>query len=121
MNYSVARHYIPSGWKSTHILMFQKPGKDTMEAKNYRPISLLNTLSKLLETFIYDRLIESCGKQLSDNQSGFRRGRQTKDIMTEVIQTGQMVIQEKKRQNAMKIDKRKRMQILFVIKKKVQG
>ena len=41
--------YFPKKWKTAIILVFQKPAKDPTQPTSYRPISLLNTLSKTLE------------------------------------------------------------------------
>lgn len=37
-------------WKSSHIIMIPKPGKDPSSPNSYRLISLINTLGKILKT-----------------------------------------------------------------------
>lgn len=66
--------YWPSNWKTANILAFKKPSKDKTMPINYRPISLLPTLSKLFEQIILNRLNEHENKhqQLIDEQFGFR-------------------------------------------------
>jgi hypothetical protein len=48
--------YFPAEWKSAVGVMLPKPEKDTREATSYRPISLLNTMGKLLEKIVVKRL-----------------------------------------------------------------
>lgn len=49
-------HY-PQQWKTAKIAVLRKPGKSTYtSAAAYRPISLLNTLGKLLEAVVARRL-----------------------------------------------------------------
>ena len=49
--------YVPQKWRIARILPLRKPGKpDYRMAKAYRPISLLATLSKLMELVLARRL-----------------------------------------------------------------
>ena len=68
--------------------MLPKPMKDHKRAENFRPISLLNTMSKLLERIILVRLrIWIATKELlSKYQCGFRHNKQTKDQILRIIQ-----------------------------------
>lgn len=85
--------YFPNQWKIANILMFNKPGKDKHLLTSYRPISLLNTMAKLLEKVILNRLqteLEIPGV-LPHFQFGFRRHHSTTQQllrMTEVIENG---------------------------------
>jgi hypothetical protein len=88
INASIKLHYIPRTWKEATVVMLPKPMKDHKQPENYRPISLLNTLSKLLERIILVRLRAwiSTNKILSKYQCGFRHNRQTKDQILRIIQ-----------------------------------
>ena len=55
-NACLKQSYFPSRWKKAKILPIHKPGKDRTLPQSYRPISLLNTLIKLLETIILNIL-----------------------------------------------------------------
>ena len=55
---SVRLGYFPTQWKTAKIVVLRKPGKDDYTiSKAYRPISLLNTLEKLLEAVMARRLL----------------------------------------------------------------
>ena len=55
-NAIVQCNYWPADFKSAQIIMVLKPGKDPTDVTSYRPISLLSTLSKLLEKLISQRI-----------------------------------------------------------------
>lgn len=67
--------YFPNEWKHAKIIGIQKPNKPPMNPSSYRPISLLSSISKLLERIILVRL----RIHLDDNnilppeQHGFRQ------------------------------------------------
>lgn len=67
--------YFPQIWKTSQIVMIKKPQKPDKDVSSYRPISLLPTISKIVERTIHDRLV----KQIEDKniipnfQFGFRR------------------------------------------------
>jgi len=48
--------YFPNIWKKAEIILFEKSGKDSKFAKNFRPISLLSNIAKLFEKIIMKRL-----------------------------------------------------------------
>lgn len=76
-------HY-PSQWKRARIIVLRKPGKpDYAEPGAYRPISLLNTLGKILEAVMAKRLSfwAETHKLLPDSQFGGRPGRNTEQAL----------------------------------------
>ena len=48
-NYSFLNHYFPNSWKTAKIKVLRKKDNDLNNPANYRPISLINTTSRLLE------------------------------------------------------------------------
>lgn len=51
------RHcYFPDAWKTATMIMIPKPGKALTQPENHRPISLLPTMSKILEKLILCKL-----------------------------------------------------------------
>ena len=71
-------HY-PSLWKDAVVKMVSKPNKDAKYAKNFRPISLLSCMGKVLERIIAERLSNYMEENnlFSKSQSGFRKHRMT--------------------------------------------
>jgi Reverse transcriptase (RNA-dependent DNA polymerase) len=65
--------------KKSKIILFPKPGKDHTFPQNYRPISLLNVISKIFEQILLTRLqshIES-SNIMNPEQCGFRKQHST--------------------------------------------
>ena len=65
----------PQIWKSANVVPLYKKGEKTCKS-NYRPISLLSNVSKVLERLVYNALYEHClnHKLLSPKNSGFKKG-----------------------------------------------
>ena len=62
----------PSEWKMHRITPIFKAG-DRMSVKNYRPISLLCNVSKVLERLIFDKVSPFVTRQITMSQFGFLR------------------------------------------------
>lgn len=86
---SLDRAYLPQTWKTAKIVVIRKPGKaDYTAAKAYRPISLLQTLSKALELIIVRRLsylTETYGL-LPENHFGGRRQRSCEQALNILVE-----------------------------------
>uniref|UniRef100_A0A2S2Q1Q6 Putative RNA-directed DNA polymerase n=1 Tax=Sipha flava TaxID=143950 RepID=A0A2S2Q1Q6_9HEMI len=76
----------PSTWKNGTVIPIPKPEKDKFKSDGYRPITLLNTLCKILEKVINYRLtwILEKHKYLSKHQYGFRKNKNTIDNLTQI-------------------------------------
>ena len=85
--------YHPRRFKEANTIILKKPKKaDYSEPKSYRPIALLDTIGKALETVISKRLsaIAEQYKLLPDQQIGAKKGRSVKtalESLTESIHT----------------------------------
>lgn len=80
--------HFPQLWKTATVLPFSKPNKDKKLPTNYRPISLLSTLSKVFEQVILNRLVphHEQNKTLPDEQFGFRKRHSTTHQLTRVAE-----------------------------------
>ena len=74
MNLSLQQGVFPSQLKTANITPVHKGGPSDV-ATNYRPISVLTTLSKLLEKLVHHRLINflTANNIISNSQFGFRK------------------------------------------------
>ena len=68
---SLSQHSLPSDWRVHLIIPVFKSG-DKSSVRNYRPISLLCSVSKILEKPIYDKIIPFVSTSISSCQFGFR-------------------------------------------------
>ncbi len=74
INRSIQNHTFPSSRKCSKVFPLYKSG-DRANATNYRPISVLPALSKLMEKAVYTQLYDYLTEHniLNDNQFGFSR------------------------------------------------
>ena len=87
-NKSIVEGTFPEDMKKADIVPLYK-SKDRQECLNYRPISLLITLSKLLEKLIYKRVylfLEKTG-QIFLSQYGFRTAHSCENAVSELLST----------------------------------
>ena len=73
-NLSLSQQVIPTEWKCHAITPIHKSG-DRSLVKNYRPISLLCCVSKVLESLIFNHISEFVISKMSVSQFGFVRRR----------------------------------------------
>jgi len=72
----------PESWKVSRLVIIPKSGKkDKSNPKSYRPISLLPTMGKALETLIINRIEGETSLNAIGNQHGFVAGRSTVTAM----------------------------------------
>ena len=71
----------PSCWRQATIIPIPKPGKDSTNPTNYRPIALTSCLCKTMERMVNNRLVYYLEYNgiLTAYQSGFRKNRSTID------------------------------------------
>ena len=66
--------YFPLHFKEAKVIMLPKPNKTLDTPKNYRPVSLTNTIGKVFERIIHGRLMGHLlrGEFFHENQHGFK-------------------------------------------------
>jgi len=74
LNLSLTQGTVPKALKRAHVTPIHKGG-DTDSLNNYRPISVLNVFSKIMERVVYNRLLSflNIHSVLSNSQFGFRK------------------------------------------------
>ena len=78
----------PSVWKQANVCPVFKKG-DKSDQTNYRPISPLSNMSKILEKIVYKRLCEYMylmdNNLLTQNNSGFKKNDSTINQLLKII------------------------------------
>jgi hypothetical protein len=83
---------VPSKWNESKVVLLHKGGcKSRKELKNYRPISLTNTVGKIFCMLVNERVRENIEKHkvMGEEQNGFRMKRRGEDnmfVVREVIE-----------------------------------
>lgn len=89
MNQQLKIQEFPEDWKVARVILIIKAGKARELSSSFRPLCMLNTLSKLLEALVRNRLdqeLEAKGG-LHIHQYGFRKGKSTLQAVETVIDT----------------------------------
>jgi len=74
---------LPDEWKTARVVAIHKKGSKR-DVSNYRPVSNLCSMSKILERCILKRLNECASQFLGDHQHGFRPGHSTSTCLMEL-------------------------------------
>ncbi|XP_072766612.1 uncharacterized protein [Anoplolepis gracilipes] len=76
----------PQQWKQAKLVLLPKEGKEEGTPSAYRPICLLDEVSKIFERIIAKRLVRHISREggLHEEQYGFREGRSTVDAISRV-------------------------------------
>ena len=96
-NESIVKGIFPESMKLAHIVPLYK-GKEKYLSENYRPISLLITISKLLEKIVYKQTYSflSNTNQIYSKQFGFRKRHSCDNAVSELIGTIVKNLQQKR-------------------------
>ena len=98
-NHSITTSVFPSKWKEAKVAPLHKNGSNE-EVNNYRPISILPVLSKVLEKHVHESLSDFLNKHtlLHKTQSGFRANHSCEtalinmiDLWLSAIDNGKMI------------------------------
>ncbi len=94
-NLSLRRGSLPDEWKTSNIVPVFKKGKPS-HVENYRPISLLSNISKVLERCTLVKMRNHLLQYISENQHGFVPGRSCTTQLVQVLECiGQQLDQGK--------------------------
>jgi Reverse transcriptase (RNA-dependent DNA polymerase)/Endonuclease-reverse transcriptase len=87
MNGCLRECVFPREWKEARLVLIPKPPKPGVVEVKYRPVCLLNTLGKLYERMVCERMNEWLDVKglLSANQHGFRRGKSTMSAVEQIL------------------------------------
>lgn len=85
INSSLLTGTFPDIMKQAEVIPLYKK-KERDNPTNYRPVSLLNAISKIIEKVVYLRLYDFMANSMFANQFGFRSGHSTLDLMILTIE-----------------------------------
>ena len=97
INKSFVEGIVPHQWKLANVTPIPK-SNDVMAIKNFRPISVLPILSKLLERVVCSQLTNHLKSYdlLSPYQSAFRQNHSTQDVLISITDCWRACIDQKK-------------------------
>ena len=79
--------YFPDLWKIAHITPIYKRSGHKNDKANFRPISILPTLSKVCESVIHERLLSHCMENniISERQAAYLKGDSTMSQLLYIV------------------------------------
>lgn len=83
-NKSLSEGKYPTLWKLSNMTPIFKSGNRS-NVENYRPISILCTISKVFDRIIFNKLYEHVREHISSSQHGFVSGRSTQSNLLEYV------------------------------------
>jgi len=108
INQSLTTGIVPHAWKRARVVPIFKSG-DIASLNNYRPISVLPIVSKIIERAVHKQLSEflESNNLLHPNQSGFRPKHSTTTILMKLVNQWSLNIDNKQLNGVAFIDLRK--------------
>ena len=84
-NHSLISNCFPYEWKMARLVPTYKKGPRDL-TENYRPISILPAISKIMERLLYDQIYQylSDNSLLSEHQFGFRKSHSTASALLDM-------------------------------------
>ena len=95
-NLSLSSHSLPTEWYTHLIVPIYKNNGDRSLVNNYRPISLLCSVSKVLERLIFDRIIDHILPHINSTQFGFVKNRSSVKQLLTFLDTAYSALNERK-------------------------
>uniref|UniRef100_A0A3P9LA26 Reverse transcriptase domain-containing protein n=1 Tax=Oryzias latipes TaxID=8090 RepID=A0A3P9LA26_ORYLA len=84
-NWVLQKGTIPSSWRDAIISVIPKEGKDKLDCKQYRPISVLNVDYKIFMSILARRIEKILPSLIHLDQTGFIHQRQTHDSLRRTL------------------------------------
>ena len=103
---SLSSHSIPEEWRIHRITPIHK-SSDRSLVSNYQPISLLCSISKVLERIIYNHVLGFISCSISPSQFGFLRNRSTAQQLLTFLNCVHESLQAKTQSDVIYLDFRK--------------
>ena len=113
INTSITSGTFPSLWKHAKVFPVLKNGKST-DKNNYRPIYILTTLSKILESHVHDAFYQFLNTfdMIAHSQSGFRKFHSCETGLATLISKWHSVMDDNNLIGCINIDLRKAFDLL---------
>lgn len=102
-NLCIERGVFPDKWKNINMVPIHKCESKAL-VPNYRGISLLDILSKVMEKQVYDRLFDSVKLHLCKWQYGFLPGRSTVSQLIQVVHEYATALEKKQQVDVIYLD-----------------
>jgi hypothetical protein len=93
-NASVQQGQVPTLWKSANVVPIPKVKPVCSIENDLRPISLTPTLSKLLESFVGQWMLEEIGNKFDPKQFGGLKGRSTTHALVDILHHWQAALDD---------------------------
>jgi len=84
-NVSVRQGVVPAAWKLANVVPVPKTNPPAAIDKNLRPISLIPTLSKVLESFIGQWILDDLQGKIDNRQYGALKGKSTTHELVDIL------------------------------------
>ena len=94
INTAISNCHFPNELKWADIIPVFKKG-ETYDKENYRPISILPTVSKVFERVIFDQINKFMENKFSNLLCGFRKGFSTQTTLIKLLQKWQKCLDNK--------------------------
>ncbi|KAK9890564.1 hypothetical protein WA026_010636 [Henosepilachna vigintioctopunctata] len=62
LNDLMKKREFPDNWKKNRLILLRKPGREGVNAKDYRTLTLIDSLASCCETIIADRIRGGIGR-----------------------------------------------------------
>ncbi len=97
---------LPEAWMIGNIIPIYKNKGSNLDAKNYRPITLLSCLGKIFTSILNERLgsFANTLNIIHENQAGFRQGYSTVDHMFSLYALFELLSVKKKKLHCIFVD-----------------